>query len=342
MRETRPSGSKRRRVRAHPGLVAMIAALAAVFPVACSPSDNAPKGTVELTVPTLPSPSLGHFLAPLIKEKAFDHKNNLEVTFEEKPAKTLRTDFAAGTDKVVGSGTLLADTGQVNEKGVNTVYLFNLFDFWGTVVVPSHSSIRSLGDLEGTQLAGTLPTANYAMFKGAATSEGVDFDNVRTQNVNDTALVGTAQRKRADAVEMWEPAYTILTHDSDKYRALNLARPWQRLTGETRVPYLGFVAHRSWVKSHVKLIPRIYSMYKEAANFVQHHPSQAAAIIADDMDVNKDVITALIQSHRLKLHVYPATTAKRAINSVYRVANRTGYLDHPLQANSVLSNVSLR
>ncbi len=91
---------------------------------------------VKLTIPTLPSPSLGAFMGPVIKAQKFDEQNGLDLTFVQKPTATYRTDFAAGTDQLGGSGTLLADVALLKEKGLDVVYLFNVFDFWGTVVVP--------------------------------------------------------------------------------------------------------------------------------------------------------------------------------------------------------------
>ena len=126
--------------------------VAAVIGFALHPaSGNA--ADIKLDLPVFPVPSLSNFTPPIIKAKKFDHANGLDINFVVKAARSYRTDFASGTNKVGGSGTVLADVAKLTEKGVNTVYLFNVFDFWGTVVVSSKSNIHSLKDLEGRRKA---------------------------------------------------------------------------------------------------------------------------------------------------------------------------------------------
>ena len=57
-------------------------------------------------------------MGPVIKAQKFDEQNGLDLTFVQKPTATYRTDFAAGTDQLGGSGTLLADVALLKEKGL--------------------------------------------------------------------------------------------------------------------------------------------------------------------------------------------------------------------------------
>src|ERR671939_525969 len=134
----------------------VVAALAVVL-AACSSSsqsagpantnNNNQASAPSVTISVFQPPSLGAFLPPVIKAKNFDTKNNVNLQFVEKPSGTYNTDFAAGTDKVGGSAALLAEALRVN-KGVKVSYLFNLFDYWGTVVT-AKPEITSLKQLEG-------------------------------------------------------------------------------------------------------------------------------------------------------------------------------------------------
>ena len=45
--------------------------------------------SIKLTIPTLPAPSLGAFMGPVIKAEKFDEQNGLDLTFVQKP--TART-----------------------------------------------------------------------------------------------------------------------------------------------------------------------------------------------------------------------------------------------------------
>ncbi len=58
-------------------------------------------------------------------------------------------------------------------RGIKTSYLFNLFDYWGTVVT-SRPDIKTLADLKGKQLAAAKGTTNYSMFAWLAKQQGVD------------------------------------------------------------------------------------------------------------------------------------------------------------------------
>jgi ABC-type nitrate/sulfonate/bicarbonate transport system substrate-binding protein len=299
----------------------LLAAAAFVATAATARADVA-----KLVIPTLPVPSLGYFTPPIIKSQRFDKENGLDITFVQKPASTYRTDFAAGTDLIGGSGTLLADIALLNEKGVKTVYLFNVFDFWGTVVVPKDSDIHTLADLKGKTLAAALPTTNYAMFLYFAKLAGLDMSTVHPRGTTVPGLVPMALAGRTDAVELWEPAYSILVHKSNKFRAIDLVGKWKKATGSSLIPYLGVSAYESWVKQNGQLIPKLYKTYQLAAQFIKKHPAKAAQIIGKDTKIAPEILEGLIKSDRLGLNVYWAGTHRKAAEKVFEAGMDTGYL----------------
>lgn len=299
----------------------LLAAAAFVATAATARAD-----VTKLVMPTLPVPSLGYFTPPVIKSQGFDKENGLDIKFVQKPASTYRTDFAAGTDLIGGSGTLLADIALLNQKGVKTVYLFNVFDFWGTVVVPKDSDIKTLADLKGKTLAASLPTTNYAMFRYFAKLGGLDMSTIHPRGTTVPGLVPMALAERTDAVELWEPAYTILIHKSNKFRAVDLVGKWKKATGSSLIPYLGVAAHESWVKQNRKLIPALYKTYQLAAEFIKKHPAKAAAIIGKETKIAPDVLEDLIKSDRLGLNVYWAGAHRKAAEKVFEAGMETGYL----------------
>ena len=99
--------------------------------------------------------------------------------------------------------------GLADARGVKVKYLFNLFDFWGTVVT-SRPEIKSVKDLEGKQLAAASSTTNFVMFEFFAKKLGMDRSKVQVVNTAPPGLVGYALADRADAIQLWEPAYTLL------------------------------------------------------------------------------------------------------------------------------------
>jgi NitT/TauT family transport system substrate-binding protein len=300
--------------------------LSCLFAIFCFSFSVARAESVKLTIPTLPSPSLGAFLGPVIKSQKFDEQNGLDLTFVQKPTATYRTDFAAGTDQLGGSGTLLADVALLKVKGLDVVYLFNVFDFWATVVVPKSSDVKALTDLQGKTLAASLPTASFAMFRYLAKLGGLDMGDVQLRNSDSSGLVPIAKSGRTDAVQLWEPSYSILVHGNTDFRSVDVMSKWRQVTGLSALPYLGISAQRAWVERNKPLIPKLYATYQMAAVFIRDNPQQAAAVISKDLNIPEAATRDLLGSDRLQLNVYWARDNKAAAQEVFKGGQAVGYL----------------
>ena len=116
----------------------------------------------KLSIVIFGPPSLGAFLPPVIKAQKLDEKNGLSISFEERTPDAYIAQFNSGEFQLGGSASLLT-VGLADVRGVKVTYLFNLFDFWGTVVT-SRPEVKSVKDLEGKDLAAAKGTTNYVMF----------------------------------------------------------------------------------------------------------------------------------------------------------------------------------
>ena len=280
----------------------------------------------KVTISVFQPPSLGAFLPPIIEAKGLDTKNNVDLEFVEKPSGTYNTDFAAGTDKVGGSAALLSEALRVN-KGVKVSYLFNLFDYWGTVVT-ANADVKDLKGLEGKTLAADKATTNYAMFTYFAKKTGVDLDKVNVQTASGPALVTTAQADRADAVQLWEPAFTQLVRGTPgKFRELSYVEKWEEYTGQKASPYLGVAAHQDWIDANKDVIARVYAAYKEAGDFLRSNPEEAAKILSEKTKISADDLEQLIKEPRLGMNIYPAGQQREAIQRVFQAGAEIQYLD---------------
>src|SRR5712692_5524617 len=125
---------------------ALVVALA-VTPTACRAQP-----LEKISIVIFSAPSLGAFIPPVIKARKLDQANGLDIAFQERTPDAYAAQFNSGEFKVGGSAALLT-IGLADSRGVKVQYLFNLFDYWGTVVT-SHPEIKTLKDLEGRQLAG--------------------------------------------------------------------------------------------------------------------------------------------------------------------------------------------
>src|SRR5258708_21354027 len=234
----------------------------------------------KLAIVIFSAPSLGAFMPPVIKAKKLDQANGLDISFQERTPDAYTAQFNSGEFKVGGSASLLTIAlGDI--RGAKVKYLFNLFDFWGAVVT-SRPAIKTVKDLEGKQLAGARATTNYVMFEVFAKKLGVDVGKIQVVNTATPGLVGYALADRADAVQIWEPAYTLLVAKKPDIRTLdlNINATWKAFAGGSRIPYLGVGARSDWADANPKLVAKLYATYKAAAEWIAKNPDEAAPLLA--------------------------------------------------------------
>jgi NitT/TauT family transport system substrate-binding protein len=294
---------------------------------ALSPAPAAAQAPAKVTIVVFGFPSLGAFMPPVIKAKHLDTAHGLDIEFVERPPDAYTTQFNSGEFKVGGSAAVLT-VGLADARGVKVKYLFNLFDYWGTVVT-SRPEIKSVKDLEGKQLAAAASTTNFVMFEFFAKQLGVDKSKIQVVNTAPPGLVGYALADRADAIQLWEPAYTLLKAKKPEIRALdtNVSKTWAKFAGGERIPYLGIAAHDDWIKANEALIPKLYATYKEAGDFIAKNPEEAAALIAPkSTPEDRAALVSLIKANdRLGMSVVPAGEIAKQIDAVYKAGIDVGY-----------------
>jgi ABC-type nitrate/sulfonate/bicarbonate transport system substrate-binding protein len=281
----------------------------------------------KLTVLIFGPPSLSAFMPPVIKAQKLDQANGLDLTFQERTPDAYTAQFNSGEFKVGGAAALLT-IGLADNRGVKVRYLFNLIDFWGAVVT-SRPEIRTLKDLEGKQLAAARSTTNYVMFEFFAKKLGVDVSKIQVVNTAPPGLVSYALADRADAVQLWEPAYTLVRSKKPDIRTLDtgMAGTWKAFAGGSRIPYLGVAAHADWADQNPKLIAKLYATYRAAADWILKHPDEAAPMVAGRVSA-EDVkaIASLIRSQdRLAFSLAPANDIRKEIEAVYKAGIDAGY-----------------
>jgi NitT/TauT family transport system substrate-binding protein len=282
----------------------------------------------KLSIVVFGPPSLGAFLPPVIKAQKLDEKNGLSITFEERTPDAYTAQFNSGEFKLGGSASLLT-VGLADIRGVKVTYLFNLFDFWGTVVT-SRPEVKSVKDLEGKDLAAAKGTTNYVMFDWFARQLGADPAKFSVVNTATPGLVGYALADRATAVQIWEPAYTTLHSKKPEIRMIDLkiAESWNRVTGSRNIPYLGVAAHIDWAEKNKNLIPKLYAAYREAGEWTAAHPDDAARLImAKGTDDDRKAIADLIRANdRLGMNIRTAAEVGKEIKSVYEAGKSIAFL----------------
>ncbi len=311
-------------------------ALAAVALGAVSIADARAQAVEKLTIVIFSPPSLGALLPPVIKAQKFDEKSGLDITFQERPPDAYAAQFNSGEFKIGGSASLTT-LGLADVRGVKVKYLFNIFDFWGTVVT-SRDSVKTLKDLEGKELAGARSTTNYQMYEFFAKKQGVDVSKIKVVNTAPPGLISYAIADRADAVQIWEPAYTLMLAKKSSIRTIDLGieKTWKAFGGAT-IPYLGVGAHAEWADANPAAVQKLYSAYKAAAEWVQKNPDEAAPLLAKGAPPEElKAVAAMIRSNeRLGMKFLPASAVKKDIEAVYKAGMEINYLPSMPSAASI-------
>jgi NitT/TauT family transport system substrate-binding protein len=302
-------------------------ALAALGLLALNPGPAGAQTPAKITIVVFGFPSLGAFMPPVIKAKKLDAAHGLDIEFVERPPDAYTTQFNSGEFKVGGSAAVLT-VGLAEARGVKVKYLFNLFDFWGTVVT-SRPEVKTVKDLEGKQLAAASSTTNFIMFQFFAKKLGMEPAKVQVVNTAPPGLVGYALADRADAIQLWEPAYTLLKAKKPDIRMVDtdINKTWKSFAGGERIPYLGVAAHDDWIAANQALIPKLYATYKDAGDFIAKNPEEAAALIAPkSTPADRDALVSLIKANdRLGMNVIPAGEVGKQIDAVYKAGVDVGY-----------------
>ena len=293
----------------------------------------------KLSIVVFGAPSLGAFLPPVIKAQKLDEKNGLSITFEERTPDAYTAQFNSGEFQLGGSAALLT-VGLADVRGVKVTYLFNLFDFWGTVVT-SRPEVTSIKDIEGKDLAAAKGTTNYVMFDWFARQLGADTAKFSVINTATPGLVGYALADRASAIQLWEPAYTTLRAKKPGIKMLDLKieESWQKATGSRNIPYLGVAAHIDWAEKNKDLIPKLYAAYKEAGEWTAAHPDEAAKLImTKGNDEDRKAVAELIRANdRLGMNIRSAAEISKEIKSVYDAGKSIAFLPS-LPADATIYN----
>lgn len=284
---------------------------------------------VALEIVVFNPPSLGAFLPAIIKDQGFDEANGFDIDFVERPPDTYSTEYAAGRFQLGGSASLMSE-GVRASQGVESVYLFNVHDFF-TAIVTSDPDVTTLQDLQDRDLVSATSTTSYAMFRWFAQEQGLDLDAMDIQNTGPPGLAAEALTGRAAAVQLWEPAYSSVIFERDDLVSLDVGFDlWEERFGFADIPFLGVSAHQGWVDENADLIPALQAVYEQAAEWLLANPDEGAQIIADSLPTETDpaaLLPMIEDNDRLGLNVQSAGAIEDSIRAVFDAGIEIGYFE---------------
>jgi ABC-type nitrate/sulfonate/bicarbonate transport system substrate-binding protein len=282
-------------------------------------------------------PSLGAFFQPVIKAQKFDQQNGIDLQFAERTPDAYILEFNSGEFQVGGSAAILS-VGIARNRGIKVSYLFNLFDYFGAVVT-SHDDIKTLADLPGKQLVAATATTNFAMFRWLLQKQGLSADKLSIQNTATPGLLGYAIADRADAIELWEPAYSELLVKKPGMRTLDLQidKQWKAFSSFPTIPYLGVAAHDDWIQKNPALVGKLYKTFLAASLYVTQHPDEASSLIAASLSsATPAMVKTMIASNKtLSMHVGSAQSMRAGIEAVYKAGLESGYFTQAVDVTSI-------
>jgi ABC-type nitrate/sulfonate/bicarbonate transport system substrate-binding protein len=299
----------------------VVAAIVLAVGGAVSPAPGQAPKLPTVAVSAFNPPSLGAFIPPIIKARGLDKANGFILEMSYKPSDTYQVDYASGRDEVGGSSTFISEARRASQ-GVETICLFNIFDYFAGVVT-SNAQIKTFKDLEGKQLAADTPTTAWGMGQWFLSKSGVDMSKVRVISQGSPAMVVSIQAGRVDAVWVSEPTYSVLLHgpNADKLHSVVADHAlWKQLTGLSPLPFLGVSAHKSWLAKNRDQAQALYNAYKQAGTWAVANPAEAAKIIAEATKLAPRPLEEALKSGRLGLNVQPAINGKDTVLAALQLA----------------------
>jgi ABC-type nitrate/sulfonate/bicarbonate transport system substrate-binding protein len=130
---------------------------------------------------------------------------------------------------------------------------------------------------------------------------------------------------RVDAVQLWEPAYSILAAGGE-YRAIDFIDLWQEKLQQEYMPYQGIAAHKAWVDANPDLIKRLYATYEQTVDFIMANPGEAAGIIGAAAKMKPEIFESLIKANRPGFKMYWGGDQRAAGQAMFKAAIELGFM----------------
>jgi ABC-type nitrate/sulfonate/bicarbonate transport system substrate-binding protein len=167
------------------------------------------------------------------------------------------------------------------------------------------------------------------MFEFFAKQQGADISKFQVVNTAPPGLMSYAIADRADAIQIWEPTYTLLMAKKPDVRTLDLGieKTWKQFAGGSRIPYLGVAAHADWANQNPELIKKLYAAYKQAAEWLQKNPDAAAPLMFPKRppEDQKQIASLIRANNRLGISLAGAGELRKEIQAVYRAGIDINY-----------------
>ncbi|GAA1441326.1 aliphatic sulfonate ABC transporter substrate-binding protein [Leifsonia poae] len=197
---------------------------------------------------------------------------------------------AIDVGSTAGSAALLA---RANGSTIKTIDIFSQPE-WSAIVVGPKSTITSVKDLKGKQIAATKGTDPYFFLLQALEANGLSAKDVTIQNLQHADGWAALQNNSVDAWSGLDPIMANAEKSGAKLIYRNVA-----------FNTYGFLnATESFLASKPDVAQTVVNTYEYARAWALKHPDETASILADVAGIDPAVATKVI-TERTNLDVSP-------------------------------------
>lgn len=187
---------------------------------------------------------------------------------------------AIDVGSTAGSAALLA---RANGSPIQVIDIYSQPE-WSALVVPAGSSISSVADVKGKQVAATKGTDPYFFLIQTLAANGLAPEDITVQNLQHADGWAALQNGSVDA---WSGLDPIMAN-AEKAGATLIYR-------NVDFNSYGFLnATEDFIKNKPDLAQTVVNAYERAREWAVEHPAETAQILADAAGIDLDVATKVI------------------------------------------------
>jgi ABC-type nitrate/sulfonate/bicarbonate transport system substrate-binding protein len=283
-------------------------------------------GQDKVKVGRLTFASMMTIITDIIKDQKLDQKHGLDMELVNHGTVAGHYAAYATGEADMGSGGPLAIQ-KLRNEGVPLVAVLTLVRLNSMVVISANPQVRSLQDLKGKSIAADMGASEYYILSTYGKSLGLDLGKDITVVQANPGLARTQlQAKRVDAAMTWEPTATLTLNDSKDHRViLNGDAAWKQLA-KHRGWELVVIVRDGYLKQNPQAVPKLLRTFQAGVEYIKSNPDGADAVAVRTVKLPPGIFKDAVTSGRLDYSVALAWDDRAALQEMFQIAVKTGYL----------------
>jgi NitT/TauT family transport system substrate-binding protein len=286
----------------------------------------------KISVSSLTLPVFNPIVWNIMKGRGFDTKHGFELDIKAYPSiSAFYAAFSTGeTDALIGGPTILQ---KLYQEGVPVRIFGTGFTLADLVIFAKDDKIKSLADLKGKQLAADMGGSQFQVVKIYTNAKGIELGkDITVVNANFAVARAQLEADRVEAALVIEPLASIILRQNPSWKMIfNGAQGWKEITGQE-----GWEIVSAMRADAIQRIPggpkMLLAALQDVANVLHKETEAADKIAADTVKLPPGILTAAVDSKRLRMIVDPAwepATRKSIVDMMERAVKAGFYQKMP-------------